>query len=99
MQYTARIDDIKAAPNRSKLENIRLRIVDACSELGGRLVLRVTETAQAQVDRKHLRAHVFLHRSNRDLAGAAAGNEYVERARLAQRCERGCRKLLAQIVI
>ncbi len=42
---------------------------------------------------------MFLHGSDRDLAGAAAGDQHVERARLAERREGGCRKLVAQIVI
>ena len=65
----------------------------------GVLRLRVAQARQAQVDRKRLRALMFLHRSDGDLAGAAAGDQHVERAGLAERREGGRRKLVTQILI
>ena len=46
VQHAAGIDDVETASNRSKVENIGLRVVDAGCDFGRRLALGVAQAGQ-----------------------------------------------------
>ena len=78
MQHAAGVDHIEAAPDRAELEDVGLRVFDALGECRRRLALGVTKTAQAEIDRQHAGARIFLRGPGGVPAGAAAGDQNIE---------------------
>ena len=88
MKHADCFDQIERAAERAEIEDIGLHIFQPReADLLG-LALGVGEACSAEVERNHLRADELTRRHDRMLAGAASGDQHVERALPVERAKR-----------
>src|SRR5882724_4443890 len=84
MQHAARFDQIERTADRSERQNICLCIFDVRQTELACLALRVRKARQAEIDRQHLGAVEAACRSDGMLAAAAAGDQNIDAAAMAE---------------
>ncbi len=98
MQHADRLDQVETPLQRAEPHDVGLCVFDVETELAcpG---CRIGKARPAQIDRERARALMLLRGQDRVLAGAAARDENVQAAALAERVELCRRKQLAQICV
>ena len=99
MQHATGVDNVEAAADRFKFEDVCLRIFDTRCQFSRCFAFGVAEGCSDLNYGEHPCAQIFLYRGDRNLAGAAAGNEHVERIGFTRAARRRRRKLFTQILI
>src|SRR6266536_6663098 len=98
MQHADRDDRVERSTDRAEIHEIGLRVFDVREAKLARLPFCVAEARQTQIDSEDARVWKLLGRADRFAAGAASGNQEIDRASFGEWMRRREREPLAQVI-